>query len=254
MEESAIPSLLGVIGHPIAGYPMQFVMEQALQAAGLEWRFLSFDVPPERLEDAFRGVDALGFQGISIAPHFGSPAYQLVQSHTATANAAKWIDALVRDDTGKLVGHNLLGDAVLSLLAPTASEGTIVAVLGDSPRSQAIADTLAMEPVLCSVRRELQDLGSLQILIRSTKNVDETGITEISEKQIDQLNSQCIVVDLATHASTSPLLRFAASRGLPTLSAIDLLVGRAALAFRLWTGQEADESRVRDAFEEYLEI
>lgn len=254
MEESAIPSLLGVIGHPIAGYPMQFVMEQALQAAGLEWRFLSFDVPPERLEDAFRGIDALGFQGISIAPHFGSHAFQLIDSHSPTAHAAKWIDALVRDDSGKLVGHNLLGDAVLSLLAPTVSAGTIVAVLGDSPRSQAIANTLATEPTLCSVRRELQDLASLQVLVRGTKHVDETGFTEISEKQINQLSSSCIVMDLAIHASTSPLLRFAASRGLPTLSAIDLLVCRAALAFRLWTGQEADESRVRDAFEEYLEI
>ena len=42
----------------------------AFAARGLDWVYVAFDVPPERLEEGVRGLDALGFAGANVtAPH-----------------------------------------------------------------------------------------------------------------------------------------------------------------------------------------
>src|SRR5919205_2493372 len=42
----------------------------AFAVRGLDWTYVALDVEPERLEDAVRGLDALGFAGANVtAPH-----------------------------------------------------------------------------------------------------------------------------------------------------------------------------------------
>ena len=54
----------------MAGNPAQYVMERAFAAAGLDWRYLTFDVAPEDLGDAIRGMRAMGFRGANVTlPH-----------------------------------------------------------------------------------------------------------------------------------------------------------------------------------------
>lgn len=269
MDDCAIPSLLAVIGHPIAGYPMQFVLEQALQADGLEWRVLSFDVPPESLADALRGVDVLGFRGVSIAPHYGQLAATLIPELSEAARAAQWVDALVRGPQNQWLGHNLLGESLLETLglsSPTNDTPPTlqIAVLGKSPRMQALTNFLPTTPRRPQIRVDLNHASSLDVIIRGGNKEDDSAPVDVSEKTLAMLPSHCQVIDLSnsgwgdhrsgTSADTSLLLRAAAGHGLQIVSAIDLLVARASLAYRLWTGHKANESRLREAFEEYLEI
>ncbi|WP_164103915.1 hypothetical protein [Candidatus Laterigemmans baculatus] len=376
MEETAIPPLLGVVGHPIAGNPMQFAMERALAAANLEWRFLSFDVPPERLAAAVAGVDALGFRGLAVAPPHSAAVLELVPRHSQSARIGRWADAIHRGDDGCLIADNLLGDALRDLLGDRPVAGSSVGLLGDVPESRALFATLSLlapktlwvrdiaaenfsrsleahrpaaplatdqsqtgsgEPEAGESRSELSTgrpaaarasqaeggsepaehgsfghpqgpseppdaapverttgpadgerdeqaerrprgaegdaaeppqvlklsdrdkaaFGELQVLVRGGLTPTTAGgaaDAKMLEKQVEQLRQDCVVVDLAVCASTSPLLRTASERGLPTISAIDLLVARAALAFHRWTGRRADRLALQEAFEEYLEI
>src|SRR2546423_14691272 len=58
------------LGQPVAGNPTQYMMEKAFAAAGLDWRYLTCEVPPEKLADAMRGLRALGFKGANFTiPH-----------------------------------------------------------------------------------------------------------------------------------------------------------------------------------------
>ena len=58
------------LGQPVAGNPTQYMMEQAFAAAGLDWRYLTCEVPPEKLADAIKGLRALGFKGANLTiPH-----------------------------------------------------------------------------------------------------------------------------------------------------------------------------------------
>lgn len=309
MEETAIPPLLGVIGHPIAGNPMQFAMERALNAANLEWRFLSFDVSPERLSEAVVGVDALGFRGLAIAPPHSTTLLDLVPQHSRTAEIAGWADAIRRGTDGSLIADHLLGDSLIELLASTSVAGANVALLGNTPESRALFATLiTLAPKSLLLRdvppadfdralaeyesgqpnqssepnerdesserggpreagetfglpqvsklddRDEAALSEIQVLVRGGITSSTAAEAKSLEKQIGRLRDDCVVVDLGVCASTSPLLRTAGDRGLPTISAIDLLVARAAMAFRQWTGRQADRTALQEAFEEYLEI
>lgn len=316
MEETAIPPLLGVIGHPIAGNPMQFAMERALIAANLEWRFLSFDVLPERLAEAVAGIDALGFRGLAVAPPHSTALLELVPQHSRTAAIGRWVDAIHRGNDGSLIADNLLGDALLELLGNRSVAGTAsgegasgewasFALLGDTPESRALFATLStLAPKAMFVRdiapadfarsleashsaaltetdaREPEDqpeaieagevgvlpqvlklnersdgaFDEIQVLVRGGLTRAAAAEVKSAEKLVERLRDDCVVVDLAICASTSPLLRMASDRGLPTISAIDLLAARAALAFQQWTGRQADRTALQEALEEYLEI
>jgi shikimate dehydrogenase len=48
-----------------------------------------------------------------------------------------------------------------------------------------------------------------------------------------------VVVDLVYHPLVTPLISAAARRGAVAVTGIGMLVHQAAIAFRLWTGEEA---------------
>ena len=281
MDQSATLPLLGLIGHKIAGNPTQFAIEQALRAAQLDWRFLSFEISPEGLAAAIAGVDVLGFRGLMLADPYESQVQTLVPHSSALAATTGWVDTLSRDAHGKMLGHHLLGEGLQRLVGSLSLAGAEVAVLGSSAKTIALAGVLlalgagrlyvpqltaeaglqlvtqhAKSPaqVLTQVDDEEAIYPQLALVLRGNLQGASEEPARFAEEQIDQLGSECMVIDLAIPASSTPLLRYAAERGHPTWSAIDLLVQRATLAFTLWTGQAPHETTLREAFEEFLEI
>ena len=58
----------------------------AFAARGLDWAYVALDVPPEHLEDAVRGLAALGFAGANVtAPHKAAVA-KIVGSDLPSVN------------------------------------------------------------------------------------------------------------------------------------------------------------------------
>src|SRR5689334_9934053 len=55
--------LVGVLGQPVAENPTGVMQEAAFAACGLNWRYLTIEVPPALLADAITGVRAMGMQG-----------------------------------------------------------------------------------------------------------------------------------------------------------------------------------------------
>ena len=62
--------LVGVFGFPVAENPTQAMIEPALAAMGLDWRYLTVEVRPEDLGDAVRGARAMNWRGFNCTiPH-----------------------------------------------------------------------------------------------------------------------------------------------------------------------------------------
>ena len=59
MSSSAVQPLLALLACPVGGNPTQYMIEKALVHHDLDWRFLTFEVAPEKLADAVRGLKAL---------------------------------------------------------------------------------------------------------------------------------------------------------------------------------------------------
>ena len=62
--------LVGLIGDPVSGSLSPRMQNAAFAARGLDWAYVPLPVAAERLEEALRGLVALGFAGANVtAPH-----------------------------------------------------------------------------------------------------------------------------------------------------------------------------------------
>ena len=98
--------LVGVLGQPVAENPTGVMQEAAFRAAGLNWRYLTIEVPPERLQDAMTGVRAFGMRGINLTiPH----KVAVIPHLDDLSQEAEIIGAVntVRREGSKLIGERL---------------------------------------------------------------------------------------------------------------------------------------------------
>ena len=67
---SGTTRLVGIIGWPVEHSLSPRMHNAAFEALGLDWAYVALPTPPERLEEAVRGLAALGFAGANVTtPH-----------------------------------------------------------------------------------------------------------------------------------------------------------------------------------------
>ena len=96
------------MGQPVAGNPTQFIMERAFNAAGLDWRYLTLEVPPENLSGALAGMRSMGFRGGNFTiPH----KVAVIEHLDDLSEAARLMGAVncVNHKDGQLIGENTDG-------------------------------------------------------------------------------------------------------------------------------------------------
>ena len=63
-------AVVALLGHPVVHSLSPRMQNAAFAALALDFTYVALDVPPERLEEAVRGLVALGFAGANVtAPH-----------------------------------------------------------------------------------------------------------------------------------------------------------------------------------------
>jgi shikimate dehydrogenase len=282
VPDSPIQQIVCCLGQPVAGNPTQFMMERAFAAAGLDWRYLTLEVPPERLGDAVKGLGALGFRGGNLAiPHKVAVLPHLDE----LSEAATWIGAVncvvCRD--GKLIGENTDGKGVVRALQQvTDPAGQRVVILGAGGMARAIAVELGLVGVaeIVTVNRTAERGQNLVDLLDrqgkvSARLVHLSGDYAVEEGfgivinatpigwgdseirvplNLDSLHKELVVADVVFNPPQTQLIREAAARGCTTVDGLGMFVSQAMIAFKLWTGVEPDPAVMREAVEEYLEI
>jgi shikimate dehydrogenase len=118
-----VQPLVCCLGNPVAGNPTQFIMMRAARAAGIEWRFLTAEVAADRLETAFRGVQALGFDGVSLMPPFQQSVIPLLDSVTGSALTLGSVN-VARVDGNSWLGDNTFGLGIARCLEAYAESGS----------------------------------------------------------------------------------------------------------------------------------
>jgi shikimate dehydrogenase len=280
--ESDLQEIVCCMGKPVAGNPSQVIMERAFAAANLDWRYLTFEIEPEDLGDAVRGIRVMRFQGASLTfPHKGA-AVELVDELTDSARLMQAISC-IRRDGDRLIGENTDGQAFVTALRECLElADKRVVLLGAGAAARAIAVELGQAGVaqITVVNRSADAGQRLVDLLKGTISVaaeaelwdGEYSVPEecdilINATPIGLLDPDARVpLDLATLQPTTLvadvifnppqtwLLREAADRGCTVLAGSSVLVQQAALDFKIWTGQEPDFVVMREAMEEFLEI
>ncbi|MGD9720679.1 MAG: shikimate dehydrogenase [Pirellulales bacterium] len=282
MSHPAIQEIVAVFGQPVAGNPTQYMMEEAFADVGLDWRYLTLEVSPERLADAVRGMRAMGFRGCNLTiPH----KVAVIEHLDRTSEAATLMGAVncVNRVGDELVGENTDGKGfVQSLRELTDPAGKNVVLLGAGGAARAIAVEvgLAGAAKIIVVNRSAERGQELATLINNQVhvpaeyvawegdyrvpaetevliNATSIGLGDAQARvplTVDTLESDMVVADVIFNPPATRLIRDARERGCQTLDGLGMLVNQAVIAFRIWTGQDANAQVMRDALEEFLGI
>lgn len=270
------------MGQPVAGNPTQFMMERAFAAAGLDWRYLTLEVPPENLEAALGGLRAMGFKGGNFTIPHKVAVIQYLDGLSEAAELMGAVNCIIREDD-KLIGENTDGKGfVQSLREVTDPEGKKVVVLGAGGAARAIAVELGLSKVaeITVVNRSMERGQELVDLLNDRVNVaakfvhwdadhaveegadivinaTSIGLGNAAARvplQYDSLTSEMVVADVIFNPPQTVFLTEAASRGCTTLDGLGMLVNQGVIGFKIWTGVDPDADVMREALEEYLEL
>lgn len=282
MLDSPIQQIVCCMGQPVAGNPTQFMIERAFAAAGLDWRYLTLEVPPEKLADAVKGLRAMGFRG----GHFTIPHKVAVIPYLdELSEAAALVGAVncVHRVDDKLVGENTDGKGFVQSLRQIADPaGKRVVILGAGGAARAIAVELGLSGAseIVVVNRTAERGQTLVDLLNARAkvparfvhlsgdyavedcfeiviNATSIGLGDSDARvplHLDSLRPGMVVADVIFNPPQTRLIREAAARGCRTLDGLGMLVNQGMIGFKIWTGVDPDPGVMREALEEYLEI
>jgi shikimate dehydrogenase len=275
--------LVACFGQPIAENPTGAMQEAAFRALGLNWRYLTVEVPPDKLRDAVLGMRAMGFQGANLTiPH----KVEVMQYLDEIAPDAAIIGAVntVRRKGDRLIGENTDGKGFLRGLRVDAGvdpKNRRVAVLGAGGAARAIvtelalagaSDVLVLNRSIDRGQRMVADLvaktrapirfepwvgtyevgSDIDILVNATSIGLYPDVDSMPPVDLSAAHSGMLVSDVVFNPPETRLIQAARRRGLPVLDGLAMLVYQGVIGFGLWTGLAAPESVMKDTLRRAL--
>jgi shikimate dehydrogenase len=232
---SGTTTLVGLLGWPTAHSLSPRMQNAAFDALGLDWAYVPLPTPPERLEDAVRGLVAAGFAGANVTIPHKERTLPLCDDLDDVAAGAGSVNTLVVEDS-RVRGSSTDGAAVTSQI--DATDRTVV-VLGAGGAAKAVVHALgavgAARVTVASRREGEWPPGGegVDVLVNCTPVKDEVFVQPYPGMQ---------VVDLAYNADGSETALVAAARraGCETvIDGLDVLLAQGAASFERWTGEPA---------------
>jgi shikimate dehydrogenase len=255
--------LAGVMGWPVAHSRSPVIHNHWIAKHGLKGSYVQLPVQPENLEDAIRGLKALGFAGCNVTVPHKVRAMELMDELHPVARRMQAINTIVVREDGSLYGMNndgagyvqslrdadpaWRGDAgpVLLLGAGGAARAIVVALLDEGApeiricnrtrdKAQVLADEFGpLVKVVDWAEREDAQAG-VSLLVNST-TLGMHGQSPL-ELRLDALPAQALVSDAIYIPLETPLLAAARARGHRTVNGLGMLLNQARPAFKAWFG------------------
>jgi shikimate dehydrogenase len=222
-EISGATKLVGIIGWPVEHSLSPRMHNAAFAALGLDWAYVALPTPPDRLEDAVRGLAALGFVGANVTtPH------KLTVRAFCETDAPSVNTLAVRD--GRIEGRST--DA--AILAGLPSQSPVV--IGDGGTATAFMQALPHARQFSRRAMWPPNVQGADLVVNATSERDEV-LVEIRADQV--------LVDLRyPETATAAAARRA---GATVVSGLEVLLAQGADAFELWTGLPAPVDVMQDA-------
>ena len=275
MTSPALQEVIALLAAPAAGNPAQYLFERAIAEAGLDWRFLTFEVPPERLAEALAGIAALGLRGGLLGGVLPAAALPLVASTSPAATFSGAVNLVTRDEAGGLAGHMTAGRGIIEALrGHIEPAGSQAVVLGAGPVGRAAALELALagaahlaigDPDAARADALVESLTGLATATAAplewNSALELPAETAIVVHALDLaaggarcggLRADLVFVESGLATRPTALAAEAAAAGACVVDGIEVHATRTAIDFHALTGVEADTDMLREALDEFL--
>lgn len=276
-----LSKLIALFGQPVAENPTQYMHEKAFAHLGLDWRYITMEVPVENLKDAITGLRAMGFMGANCTIPHKVAVIPLLDSLTDTGRKIGAINTIIRQPDGSLLGENTDGKGFIQSVTEAGLDlnGGRAVVLGAGGASRAICTELAVagashitianrtgskaEALAAHVRNQTGVLtepvtwsgefavpSDTQVLVNSTSIALAPNVDDVVPINYGTLAASTLVCDVIPNPPDTPFLKKARAAGATTLDGLGMLVYQGAIAFKMWTGEDAPVDVMRGALEE----
>jgi shikimate dehydrogenase len=215
--------VVALIGHPVAHSLSPRMQNAAFAARGLDWAYVALDVRPERLEEAVRGLAALGFAGANVtSPH--------------KLAAAKVVDTDAPSVNTLLFEHDRIAGRTTdtAVLADLPAERPVI--LGDGGAARSFQHALPHARVFSRGGEWPPDATDADLVVNATSERDQVLV---------ELHRGQTLVDLPYPDTAMGAAARAA--GAAVVGGLDVLVAQGAASFELWTDVPAPVGVMRAA-------
>lgn len=273
---------LGILGCPV-GHSLSPLMHNAAFAAlHLDYIYVPLPVEREDLGQAVAGLKAMGFAGANVTiPHKVTVMPYLDEIHPS-AQLAGAVNTIVIQK-GKSIGYNTDGRGFIQSLLGKKIDiaGKKAVLLGAGGAARAVAAGLMeydIANIVVGTRSAAKAQDFVQLFPEGSKiagcnweteifrkalsqcdiliNCTPIGMSANKENQLpvdwDLLQPHAAVCDLIYNPPLTDFLAQAEKRGHVILNGTGMLIEQGAVAFELWTGQEAPRNIMLDVLSKFV--
>lgn len=272
--------LLCLLGSPVAHSLSPEMHNEACRLLGLDYSYLAFDVPEEKMAQAVEGLRTLGARGWNITMPGKTIMCQLADRRSAASEISGACNTIVNEngvltayttdgigfmraaaeEGADMIGKKMTllgaGGAATAILVQAALDGVAeIDVYNRTKKCEEIAKTLE-ERTGCKINlydysdpeQLRKSLGESVILVNATSvgmapNTDQTLIPDPT-----MFHKDLFVFDVIYNPQETRLLREAREAGCRTGNGMYMLLYQGAASFELWTGKKMPTDEIRKKY------
>ena len=265
--------LVGLLGNPVQHSLSPAMQNAALQALGLNWRYLALPCEGKALPEVLQGLRAVGCRGLNVTIPHKQAVTSLCSELSEPARRLQAVNTLIPDDKDGWRGTNTDVEGFLAPLGGSEhwqNQRAVVLGCGGSARAVVAGlQTLGLSSIQVLGRRtealltfiaDLQlesaplsscletdtavaDLLATADLVVNTTPVgmalhgDATAMP-LSSDLWDRLGDQATLYDLIYTPRPTAWLRWGQGRGHRCIDGLEMLVQQGAASLRLWSERD----------------
>jgi shikimate dehydrogenase len=215
--------LVGLVGDPVSGSLSPLMQNAAFAARGLDWAYVPLPVRSDDLEDALRGLVALGFAGANVTTPHKLAVAKLVDTDAPSVNTLVFREGRIQ---GSSTDAAILDDLDFERAAILGDGGSATAFAAALPEANRFSRRGTWPP----------DVPGADLVVNATSARDDV-LAELGPGQT--------LIDLPyPHTATA---RAAEAAGARVIDGLEVLVAQGAASFELWTGVPAPVDVMRAA-------
>lgn len=280
LDINAKTQLVGLLGWPVSHSVSPTMHNAAFAERRMNWRYVPLPTPPDRVEDAVRGLRALGFRGANVTVPYKQAVMPILDRWTPSAEAIGAVNTIIVGEDGLLTGDNTdAGGFIADLRANGVdAQGQRVLMVGAGGSARAVVYGLA-EAGASAITVLNRTVDRAQSLIETMTGYFPhvhfgvhsfpEGVIALAEEadlivnctslgmhphveglpwdeDVEFLPSQT-VYDLIYNPASTRLLQLAAADGARPIGGLGMLIHQGAQAWERWTGEEAPVDVMRRA-------
>ena len=271
MKISGKTNITGIFGYPVKHTFSPSMHNAGFENLGIDFVYIPFEVKPEALNAAVKGIKAQNIRGVNITIPHKQAVIKYIDNIDPLAKKIGSVNTIVNTN-GRLTGYNTDGAGFLKDLIEhkVNPKGKVVMLLGAGGAGRSVACTLSFhgtKKILISDKDEKK----AKTLAQSVKNavyipfksfqdkIKESSIlinaTPIGMREGDPspvkenyLHKDLFIYDVIYNTKTM-LLKTSEKKKLKSCNGLGMLLYQGVLAFEKWTNKKAPVKTMKKALE-----